>query len=408
VEIGALIIFLLVYLGMILGTWPGLVLDRTGIALLGAIAFIELQNIPLGQIVGYVDFSALAILFSFMIVSAQFYFSGFYTHIVSRLGKWKLSPSQLLLAMIFISAGLSAILLNDIVCLALTPLIIRSCLDKNLKPLPFLLGLACASNIGSSLTLVGNPQNLLIGQVLSIPFAQYMKYSIIPCLLGLVATWGMIHWQMKGAWTMRAAKIEFASIPYDRWQSSKGLLLIVILLFIFFFFDVPRDHISLIVAGLLLLSRQFTSQTMLSFIDWQLLVLFIGLFIVNRGFLNTHQFEVLLQTLQAHNVDLQSPSWIFIFSSILSNIVSNVPAVMLLLPFVKTNFIGSLLAISSTLAGNMFIVGSIANLIVITQASKFGIQINWKKHLLVGLPVAIFTLLVAASWFYLLSIINLI
>ncbi len=402
-ETGALIIFLLVYAGMILGNWPGLAIDRTGIALLGAIAFILLQGMPLDQAVSYVDLSALAILFSFMVISAQFYFSGFYTHLVGRFGKWKLSPSLLLLVVILVAAGLSAVLLNDIVCLALTPLIIRWCLDKNLNPIPFLLGLACSANIGSSLTLVGNPQNVLIGQAVSIPFAQYMKFSVVPCLFGLLATWGMIHWQTRGRWVAHHAKAEFPTIPYQRWQSQKGLILIGLLILVFFFFDIPRDHASLIVAGLLLLSRRMASQTMLSFIDWQLLVLFIGLFIINRAFLNTYQLDALLTHLQSYNIDLHSPVWIFVISSILSNIISNVPAVMILLPFVHTHFEGSLLALSSTLAGNMFIVGSIANIIVFAQASTLGIKITWKKHLKIGLPLTILTLFIAAGWLYFLA-----
>lgn len=341
-EFAALIIFLLVYLGMILGNWPGLALDRTGIALLGAIAFIELQNSSLSQVAHYVDLSALAILFSFMIISAQFYFSGFYTYVVDRIEKWTQTPSQLLLTVILISALLSAILLNDIVCLALTPLIIRGCFHKKLNPLPFLLGLACASNIGSAITLVGNPQNLLIGQVLAIPFAGYLKYSLVPSLLSLFATWLVIKSQMKGNWYQENKELNFETIHFDFWQSSKGVILVCALLLVFFLFDLPRDRISLVAAGLLLLSRRMASQTMLSFIDWQLLVLFIGLFIVNRGLLNTHALDSLPHFFESHHINLQSPVWLFLISAALSNIVSNVPAVMLLLPFIRSPSSGSL------------------------------------------------------------------
>jgi Na+/H+ antiporter NhaD/arsenite permease-like protein len=402
-EFAALVIFFLVYAGMILGNWPGLAIDRTGIALLGAIAFIFLQNIALSEVASYVDLSTIAVLFSFMVISAQFYYSGFYTHLVERLEKRKLSPPKLLLTIILISGTLSAVLLNDIVCLALTPLVIRICFHRNLNPLPFLLGVACASNIGSSLTLIGNPQNVLIGQTLKIPFADYMRYSAVPCILGLFATWGIIVWQTKNRWASREKREPSVSIPYDRWQSMKGMILISLLFVAFFFFNVPRDHFSLIAAGLLLLSRKMTTRTILNFIDWQLLVLFIGLFVVNKAFLNTHYLESIFTALQSASIDLHSPAWLFVVSSLLSNLVSNVPAVMLLLPFVKGSDNGSLLAISSTLAGNMFIVGSIANLIVISQASLFGVKISWKKHLLVGLPLTLLTLLIAAAWFYLNS-----
>lgn len=402
-ELGALIIFLLVYIGMILGNWPGLAIDRTGIALLGAITFILLQDLSLTQTIEYIDLSTIAILFSFMIISAQFYFSGFYTYIANRIIKWKLSPSQLLFVVIFISAALSAVLLNDIICLALTPLVIHGCSHKKLNPLPYLIGLCCASNIGSSLTLIGNPQNILIGQVLTLPFAQYMKYSIVPSFLGVLATWAIIHWRTKGCWHVPETHTKIQSIPFLKWQSIKGLALISLVLILFIFFNIPRDHISLIAAGLLLLSRRMTSHTMLNFIDWQLLVLFIGLFIVNKAFLSTYPLDSVLTALQNHNIHLDSPFWVFIFSIILSNVVSNVPAVMLLLPFIHSPLNGSLLAISSTLAGNLFIIGSIANIIVISQASAHGVKISWKKHLIVGLPLSMITLGITALWFYVIA-----
>lgn len=402
-EVVALVIFVLIYLGMILGCWPGLALDRTGIALLGAIVFIEFRGITISQAASYVDLSALSILFSFMIISAQFYYSGFYTHVIDRMEKWSLTASQLLLVIILISATLSSILINDIVCLALTPLIIKVCFRKKLNPIPFLIGLACASNIGSALTLVGNPQNLLIGQVLSIPFTQYLKFSLIPCILGLFATWIIIRFQVKEKWFEERPEINPETIPFNFWQSTKGVLVIIVILLIFLFTEMPRDKISLVAAGFLLLSRRMASQTMLSFIDWQLLVLFLGLFIVNRSFLNMYEPDAFPKFLESYRIDLQSPVWIVLISSILSNIVSNVPAVMLLLPFIKTHFDGSLLALSSTLAGNLFIVGSIANLIVIAQASQYGIKIDWRKHLKVGFPVTLITFFITSLWICLIS-----
>ena len=402
-EAAALIIFLLVYLGMILGCWPGLALDRTGIALLGAIAFIELQQISVSQAASYIDLSALAILFSFMIISAQFYFSGFYTHIIELIEKWPLTPSQLLFAVICISASLSAMLINDIVCLALTPLIIKVCFRKKLNPIPFLLALACSSNIGSALTLVGNPQNLLIGQVLNISFAQYIKFSSMPCLLGLLATWLIIKFQVKEDWFEEGKEISPETIPFDRWQSRKGIIVILVLLMIFLFTDLPRDQVSLAAAGFLLLSRKMASQTTLSFIDWQLLVLFIGLFIVNRSFLSISNINSVPQLLQSYHIDMSLPIWIVLISLILSNIVSNVPAVMLLLPFIKTSNGGSLLALSSTFAGNLFIVGSIANLIVVSQASQFGVKIDWKTYVKIGFPVTGASFIIILGWLYLIS-----
>lgn len=402
-ELMTLAIFILVYLGMLLGSWPGLAIDRTGIALLGAIAFMELQDLSTAQMASYIDFPSITILFSFMIISAQFYYSGFYTYTIESVQKWNLSPKSLLFVVIFLAALLSALLINDIVCLALAPLVIKACAHKNFNPVPFLLGLACASNIGSALTLIGNPQNLLIGQVLQIPFGQYLLYSCIPCLLGIFLTWFIIFKQTGNHWYLQKVETNFESIPINAWQSLKGIFVLVILLILFFVNEIPRDKISLAAAGFLLLSRRMASQTMLNFIDWQLLVLFIGLFIVNKSLLNTFSVDTFRKILTSYHIDLNSPAWIFLFSTVLSNLVSNVPAVMLLLPLIQGSFEGSLLALTSTLAGNMFLIGSIANLIVVSQAQKHGIHIDWKSHLKVGLPVALMTLLLTALWMYYLS-----
>jgi Na+/H+ antiporter NhaD/arsenite permease-like protein len=402
-DFPVLIIFCLVYLGMVLGNWPGLALDRTGIALLGAIAFIEIQNISLQQAVADIDISSITMLFSFMIISAQLYFSGFYTRVAEWVENWKARPEHFLLFIILISGILSAALINDIVCLAMTPLLIRICHKKKFNPIPFLIGLACGSNIGSALTLIGNPQNMLIGQVLHIPFAQYSLDAIVPCVLGWGVAWWIIKWQTGSGWYEQNHDVEFESPAYDPWQSFKGIVAIVLLLVVFLIFNVPRDHISLAIAGFLLLSRKMASQMMLSFIDWQLLVLFIGLFIVNQEFNRTEIMQSFLQLLQSYHVDLSSPAWIFVISVVLSNLISNVPAVMLLLPFVSDPTTGSLLALSSTLAGNMFIVGSIANIIVISQAAHFGIRISWKRHLAAGLPISLLTLGITALWLYLKS-----
>lgn len=115
-NIQVAIVIALVYLGMMFGSWPGLALDRTGIALLGMIALIGLKGLSITEAANFIDFSALAILFGFMIISAQLYFSGFYIYIVDRMEKWTLPPPGLLLAVILLSAFLSALLINDIVC----------------------------------------------------------------------------------------------------------------------------------------------------------------------------------------------------------------------------------------------------------------------------------------------------
>src|SRR5215470_16481849 len=197
------IIFLVVYLGMFLGELPYLQLDRTGVALLGAIALISIDAVTLNDAAEAVHLPTIILLFSFMVLSAQMRLGGFYDRVTEQLAALPLSPPQLLAALILVVAALSAVFSNDIVCLAVAPVLIGACLRRRLDPVPYLLALACAANIGSAWTLIGNPQNMLIGQTLRLSFPGYSAEAALPVALGLIATWGLIAWQSRGRWGER-------------------------------------------------------------------------------------------------------------------------------------------------------------------------------------------------------------
>jgi Na+/H+ antiporter NhaD/arsenite permease-like protein len=199
------VIFLVVYAGMILGGLPLLQLDRTGIALLGAIALISINELSLEQAARSIHLPTLILLFSFMVVSAQMRLGGFYDWVTRWLASLPVQPATLLSALISVIAVLSAVFSNDIVCLAVAPVLLAACRKRGLDPIPYLLGLACAANIGSAATLIGNPQNMLIGQTLRLSFAGYFATAAPVVVLGLAATWGLIAWQARGRWTLPAS-----------------------------------------------------------------------------------------------------------------------------------------------------------------------------------------------------------
>ncbi|MDQ7743641.1 SLC13 family permease [Hydrogenophaga pseudoflava] len=402
-EWGVVLVFATVYLGMFLGGLPRLKLDRSGVALLGAIAVIAISGIPVEDAARSVDLPTIVLLFAFMVVSAQMRLGGFYTEVTRRVGGLPLSRAGLLAALIVVSGGLSAVFSNDIVCLAMTPVVARLCLQRGLNPVPFLIGLACAANIGSAATLIGNPQNMLIGSVLRLPFDGYMRHALLPVAVSLTLLWAWLAYG-PGARVGAAAVAPVAGgtvrvedePPFDRWQTAKGLAVALVLMGVFLFTGWHRDVAALVGAGVLLLSRRFHSADVMGSVDWQLLLLFIGLFIVNHAFEQTGLAAQAVAWLATQGVHLTDPGPLLVLGTLLSNLVSNVPAVMLLLPHLGADpqQAGAQLALVSTFAGNLLLVGSIANLIVADLAAREGIVLDWKRHVVTGLPVTLMSLAV--------------
>ncbi len=393
-------IFAVVYLGMFLGGLPKLKLDRSGVALLGAIAIVGVGALDTEQAARAVDLPTLLLLFSFMVVSAQMRLGGFYTAVTRRVAALPLSPDGLLGALLTVAAALSAVFSNDIVCLAMTPVVARICLQRGLPPLPYLVGLACAANIGSAATLIGNPQNMLIGSLMQLSFADYARTALPPVALSLAALWLWLAWlrQRLPPVPIAPGTPQADDPPFDGWQTAKGLSVASALLAIFLFSDWPREVAALAAAGVLLLSRRFHSSHVMGFVDWELLILFIGLFVVNHAFATTGLAAQAVAWLAAQGVHLADSGPLFAATLGLSNLVSNVPAVMLLIPHLSGPEAGATLALVSTFAGNLLLVGSIANLIVVDLARKSGIEIDWRAHARIGMPITLATTGIVWVW----------
>ncbi len=384
---------------MLLGRLPRLQLDRTGVALLGSIILIAIGAMNLEAAARAIDISTITLLFAFMVISAQLRLGGFYTRTAEAVTGIDMSPPRLLFAVIFLTGVLSAVFMNDIVCLAIPPVLIHACRSRRLDPVPFLLAVACAANVGSAATLIGNPQNILIGQSLKLSFSGYILIAGVPSLLGLLVTWAVIAYRYRGNWHDGDKGWEPRSedlTSWNSWQSTKALLITGILFVAFLATPLPRDILALGAAGVLLMSRKMHSRHMLGLVDWQLLVLFCGLFIVNHALTQTGVPNKVVAELIKAGVDPAHPAWLFTITALLSNLVSNVPAAMLLLPIAHHPLAGPILAMSSTLAGNLLIIGSIANIIVVESAAQHGIRIGWKIHAPVGIAVTLLTLGIAA------------
>lgn len=400
----AVLIFLLTYAGVAIGDVPGLKLDRTGIALLGAIAMAATGIVPLDQLNAAIDLPTLLLLYALMVVSAQLQLSGFYTWIALRITTLVQQPRLFLGIMMLTSAVLSALLANDIICLAFTPVLTVALLSAQMNPLPFLLGLALSSNIGSAATIIGNPQNMLIGQAGRLHFGEFLLWCAPPALLALGVAYLLLAWFYRGRFQQPGRDTN--GLPhdwpdFDRWQSAKGLLLTVVLIALFFT-PIPRELSAITVAGILLCSRYTHSRAKLELVDWHLITLFCGLFVVIHGISAVNVPAYLIGLMERYGVALDNLYVLTGVSTILSNLVSNVPATMLLIQFLdRVNPVPwYALAVSSTFAGNLIVIGSIANLIVIEQAKRYGVEISFGEHARSGIPVTLLSLVVLIGWIY--------
>jgi Na+/H+ antiporter NhaD/arsenite permease-like protein len=404
VQTVTLIIFALTGLGVALGSLPGLALDRTGFALLGAIAMVAAGTMSMGDALHALDMPTLVLLYALMVVSAQLRLGGFYAHAAEVLSRFLARPARFLALLMAASAGLSAVLTNDIICLTFTPVVTVALLRANLNPVPFLLGLAMATNIGSAATIIGNPQNMLIGQTAHLDFGAFLLWCLPPSLLALALAWGFLAWLYRGRFQLAVPtmNVEADAVKFDTHQSRKGLLAVAILM-VLFFTHLPRELVAITVAGWLLCSRKMATSWLLGLIDWHLLTLFCGLFVVIHGLELTGLPAQLPGWLEAHGLDMHHLPGLALVTGALSNLVSNVPAIMLLTRLLpnaspETNYV---LALASTFAGNLFVIGSIANLIVIEQAKRLGVHISFREHARAGVPVTLLSFAVILAWVWL-------
>ncbi len=396
----SLVLFALTYAGIAIGRIPGLALDRTGFALLGAVAFLALGLLDLESAKAAVDAPTIVVLFGMMLLSVQYQLSGLYTAIGDRLARTA-DRKRLLAGTIVVTAGLSAILTNDVVCFALTPLVASALRRTRMDPLPFLFAIACASNLGSALTPIGNPQNILIAQKLDLQFLPFVLACAAPVVLSL----GFLYWFLSRRLPDREGDAPGPvvplppPVPLDRPEAAKALVLTAAAVVLFLVPTVPTYLTALAIGGVVLTSRRMHTRSMLALVDWHMLALFAGLFVVIRGVEDAGWTVRAAGALRSSGADLSSPLVYVPSVIVLGNLVGNVPAVMLMLPFIsRSPTVGYGLALSSTLAGNAFLVGSVANLIVAEQAERLGIPIRFGAHLRVGLPVAAFSLIVAAAF----------
>lgn len=396
-------LFLLSYAAIAVGHIWGLKLDRTGIAMVAAILMLLIHALDVEAAVKAVDVPTILTLFGLMVLSGQLRLAGFYTLVAEKIADQLTNPARFLLILMVVAGAMSAFLINDVVCLAFAPVLTAALLKKGMNPVPFLIGLALSSNIGSAATIIGNPQNILIGQMGDLRFGAFLLWCFTPVAISMAVAYGMILWLGKTSMQQPApdtAEASFHLPPVDRGQTMRGLV-IAFVLFGLFFTPLPHDLVALGAAAAILCSRVMPSSKVLAQVDWSLLVLFCSLFIVVGALSATKVDAQVVAGLSSIGVDLNNLYILGMVSAVLSNILSNVPAILVLLHLqpIDEPLVGYMLALSSTFAGNFILLGSIANLIVVEQARKQGVTIGFWEFARYGIPVTLLSFVVLFSWF---------
>ncbi|MBL8822528.1 MAG: anion transporter [Planctomycetia bacterium] len=404
-----IIIFVITYIGMARGSFPGLILDRVAIAWLGAVALLTAGVIHFQQATQFINFETLGLLLGMMVIVAVLRRARFFVRVADWAASRVATQHGFLFLVIVLSSTFSAILVNDVICLALPPLVIRVCRDRGWSVKPHLIALALASNLGSACTPIGNPQNMLIAEWSHISFLTFLSRLSVPTLISLLGCFGIMCLMFQKSLsstipierTLHDVIYLKPSRRHDRLMVKSILILVITVAGFLAGFHLAT--VALTAAAVLILDR-FSPRFIWREIDWSLLLMFTGLFIVVGA-----MDAIIIQPgnwTQWPLLERDPVGLLSLLSATLSNLVSNVPAVLLFKPILlslpvaqqETGWLA--LAMSSTFAGNLTILGSVANLIVVEYARRDGINISFWDYSKVGIPVTIGSILIGVFWLW--------
>ncbi len=396
----AVAIFAATYVIVALGKIPVYRIDRAGAALLGGSLMVAAGVLTLDEAYRAVDLNTITLLLGMMIVVANLRVSGFFRIVNGWIAAHVRHPLGLLIGVVLASGLLSAFLVNDAICLVTTPLVLEVVERRKRNPIPYLLAIAMASNIGSVATITGNPQNIIIGSLSGIAYARFAAAVAPVAVFGLVVTMALIALvysrEFFGGETLPPVEIEQ---HYHRPLVIKTVLVVAAMV-VLFFLGQPVAKVAIVGGAFLLLTRRVSPGKIYREIDWPLLVMFVGLFVVVAGLEKTvidPHLPALMRGLHFNNSAVLG-----VITAVLSNIVSNVPAVLVLKPFVAElhdpQRAWLVVAMSATLAGNFTLVGSVANLIVAQRAKARGVEVRFWPYFAIGAPLTVITILAGLLW----------
>jgi Na+/H+ antiporter NhaD/arsenite permease-like protein len=397
-----LAIFAITYIGLALGKLPIVRVDRCGVAVIGAVAMVVSGTLTQRAALDSIDFHTLALLLGMMIIVANLRLSGLFGWLAERIFGRAYNGFQLLATTIALSGFLAAFFVNDVICLVLAPVVIEVAAEAGLSPVPLLLGLATASNVGSAATVTGNPQNMIVAGFAHLEYVEFLVRLAPGAAVGLVIDYLIIAWVYRRSLRVRRP-IDANAHPESTAALEPGAALkaglITVGALACFGLGFPTGLVALSAAALMLLVQNVRPDLVYAQVDWTMLLMFAGLFVVVRGAAQTGFQKDLIRMVGVER--LTHPAVLAGTVAVLSNLVSNVPAVLLFRPLFpllgSSKHVALLLAAVSTYAGNLTLLGSIANLIVVENARRKSVMVSFQEHLLVGLPITVLTIAIAVA-----------
>lgn len=401
-ELLAIAIFAFTYLLISGRRLKILPLNRPAAALLGAVLMVTTGVMTPEGAYRAVDYDTLVLLLGMMLIAAYLFLAGFFDWAADWILKVARTPQRLLLYLIVTSGVLSALLVNDTVCLMLTPLVVAVMVRGRLPLTPYLLALAMSANLGSVATLVGNPQNMIIGNLSGISFPRFSAALLPVAIAGLAIQYAALRWGFRQ--TLREAVIQRNDTPPRPLDRGLLILAVTVLALVFVGFVAGLNLAWTALAGgalIMVLARRDTHEV-LKLVDWHLLVFFAALFIVVEGLNGTGLPDQTYARLRGMFGGVPSAqAWNLAWFSVAgSNLFSNVPFVLVagkwISNFSNPELMWKVLALATTFAGNLTILGSVANIIVV-ESARGHCEVGFWDYARYGIPVTVLTTVVGVA-----------
>ena len=371
-------------------------LNRPAAALLGAVLMIATGVMTPERAYRAINYDTLVLLLGMMLISAYLYLAHFFEWAAGLVLKFSRTPERLLLYVTLTSGILSALLVNDTICLMLTPLVVAVIRRGKLPLLPFLIALATSANVGSVATLVGNPQNMIIGHFSGISFPEFSRTLLPAAVVGLAINFFILRYGFRKM--LRETSISRGEHRIPKLERGLFALVCVVFVSIFagFLAGLNLAWTAMAGAALVMVLARRDTHDVLKLVDWHLLLFFAALFVVVDGLSDTGLPDAIYSRLQPiFGASVPAQAWNLAWFSVLgSNIFSNVPFVLVagswVARFTEPVLMWKVLALATTFAGNLTIIGSVANMIVV-ESARDHIQVGFWDYARFGIPITILT-----------------